>query len=260
MRISIFNKNNTSNYKSEYLKIIKVLSSKCITINNNSYNYFNFINKYLFNTWNYRGTYLDLYEYLDGVGITINSKKVNLDDLLNLIEFIMNMQLLIESSKYYSKNIIYSVKCRSILFHNIPLLLEQYNYEAYNIDDKVYIYKRDLLYTDLLETLPDSLSELILMYSSINNIGIKQKRLILEKIYNYLDKDSEVYKKLNSPVYNTIKLVINKMGVIGNIDKKYRDLSNYKLKKYYDYCFELVIYLIKTKDIIKYRDEIKNIV
>lgn len=258
MRITIFNKNNTSSYKKEYLKIIKILSSKCITLNNNSYSYFNFVNKYLFNTWNYRGTYLDLYEYLESIEVTFNNKKITIDNLLNLIEFLMNMQLLIESSKYYSKNIMYSVKCNSILFHNIPLLLEQYNYEAYSIDDKVYIYKKDLLYSDLLETLPDNISELILMYSSINNTGIKQKRLLLEKIYLYLDKNSDKYKKLDSPIYNTIKLVITKMGVIGNIDKKYQDISNYKLKKYYDYCFDLIIYLIKTEDILKYKEEIKN--
>lgn len=258
MRISIFSKSNTSDYKKEYLKIIKVLSSKCITLNNNSYNYFNFINKYLFNSWNYRGTYLDLYEYLESIDVIFNNKKIVLDNLLNLIEFLMNMQLMIESSKYYNKNISYSIKCRSILFHNIPLILEKYNYEAYNIDDKVYIYKKDLMYDDLLEELPDDVSELILMYSSINNIGIKQKRLLLEKIYLYLDKYNDKYKKLNSPIYNTIKLVITKMGVIGNIDKKYTDITNYKLKKYYDYCFDLIIYLMKTENILKYKEEIKN--
>ena len=49
------------------------------------------------------------------------------------------------------------------------------------------------------------------------------------------------------------------MGVRGNIDKKYQHLSSYKLKKYYDYCYECILYLLKTENINKYREEIKQI-
>ena len=259
MRISIFNKSNINSYKNEYLKIIKVLNSKCISINKKNYSYFEYINNFLFNSWPYRGTYLDVYDYLESIGVSLTNKKITLDNLLNLIEFLINMQLLIESSKYYSKNTTYSIRCNSILFHNLPLLLEIYNYQAYNIDNKIYVYKKDIEYEDLLETLPDNINELILTYNSINNNGIKMKRLILEKIYYYLEKHEE-YKKLNTTIYNTIKLVITKMGVIGEIDKKYQNLSNYKLKKYYNYSFDLIIYLMKTKSINKYREEIRSIV
>ena len=43
-----------------------------------------------------------------------------------------------------------------------------------------------------------------------------------------------------------------------DIDKKYSDLSNYKLRKYYDNCFCMMSYLIRTENIIKARDEIRN--
>ena len=49
------------------------------------------------------------------------------------------------------------------------------------------------------------------------------------------------------------------MGVSGEIDKKYQNLTNYKLRKYYDNCYQMIIYLIKTEDILKIKDEIKNI-
>lgn len=258
MRISILNKNNSDNYKNEYKKMMKILTSKCITFEKKKYAYFDYMNTYLFNTWPYRGTYLDIYEYLRHIGISENNKKITLDNLLNLIEFLLNMQLLLESSKYYSERTTYSVKCSSIIFHNIPVLLEEYSYQAYDIDDKVYIYQQDIEYEDILETLPDNIKELILTYKSINSNGIKTKRLILEKIYYYLEKHQEKYKKYNPTIYNTIKIVITKMGIIGNMDKKYQELSNYKLKKYYDYCFELIMYLIKTENILKYRDEIRN--
>lgn len=258
MRISIWNRTNTTNYKKEYQKIIKILSSKCITLNKKTYSYFDFINHYLFNSWTYRGTYLDLYEYLDSIGIYLNHKKITQDNLLNLMEFLLNMQQLIESSKYYSKNIIYSTKCSSILFHNIPVLLEEYNYQAYGIDDKVYILPKDINYEDILETLPDNINELILNYRRINNNGIKMKRMILEKLYLYLEEREEEYRKYNSSIYNTIKLVITKMGIIGPIDKRYQNISSYKLKKYYDYSLELILYLLQTKNILKYKDEIRN--
>ncbi len=258
MRLTIFHKNNVLNHKNEYKKIIKILSTKCITLNKKNYSYFDFINHYLFNSWTYRGTYLDLYEYLDSIEVYFDHKKITIDNLLNLIEFLLNMQQLIESSKYYSKNITYSTKCSSILFHNIPVLLEEYGYEAYGIDDRVYLYKKEIEYEDILETLPDSLNELILSYRSMNNNGIKIKKMILEKIYYLLEQKEDSYKGINPSIYNTIKLVITKMGIIGNIDKKYQGLSNYKLKKYYDYSFELILYLMKTKNIIKYKEEIRN--
>ena len=76
MRISIFNLNNKTSYKEEYLKILKILNSKCISFKNKKYTYFEFTNEYLFNNWKYRETFLDIYEYLEFIGIKINTKKI----------------------------------------------------------------------------------------------------------------------------------------------------------------------------------------
>ena len=258
MRISIFNLNNNDTYKDEYIKIIKVLNSKCITMQRKTYSYFEYINTYLFNNWKYRNTYIDCYEYLKFIGVNVNSKKISLDGFINLIEFILNIQILIESNKYYNDNTTYSVPAKSIIFHNIPLILDKLNYQAYDLDDKVMIFKRDIDYEDLFNIVPDDINELILSYSNINNNGIKTKRIILNKLYNYLLVDYEKYKSYNSSIFSSIKLVINKMGVIGDIDKKYQNLSNYKLRKYYDYCFNMITYLLRTETINKYKEELKN--
>lgn len=258
MRISIFNLNNNDTYKDEYIKIIKVLNSKCITMQRKTYSYFEYINTYLFNNWKYRNTYIDCYEYLKFIGVNVNSKKISLDGFINLIEFILNIQILIESNKYYNDNTTYSVPAKSIIFHNIPLILDKLNYQAYDLDDKVMILKKDIDYEDLFNIVPDDINELILSYSNINNNGIKTKRIILNKLYNYLLVDYEKYKSYNSSIFSSIKLVINKMGVIGDIDKKYQNLSNYKLRKYYDYCFNMITYLLRTETINKYKEELKN--
>lgn len=258
MRMSIFNLNNNDTYKDEYIKIIKVLNSKCITIQKKTYSYFDYINTYLFNNWKYRNTYIDCYEYLKFIGVNVNSKKISLDAFINLIEFILNIQILIESNKYYNDNTIYNVPAKSIIFHNIPLILDKLNYQAYDLDDKVMIFKKDIDYEDLFSIVPDDINELILSYSSINNNGIKTKRIILNKLYNYLVSDIEKYKSYNSSVFSSIKLVINKMGVVGDIDKKYQKLSTYKLRKYYDYCFNMITYLLRTETINKYKEELKS--
>ena len=258
MRISIFNLNNNDTYKDEYIKIIKVLNSKCITIQKKTYSYFDYINTYLFNNWKYRNTYIDCYEYLKFIGVNVNSKKISLDAFINLIEFILNIQILIESNKYYNDNTIYNVPAKSIIFHNIPLILDKLNYQAYDLDDKVMIFKKDIDYEDLFSIVPDDINELILSYSNINNNGIKTKRIILNKLYNYLLSDIEKYKSYNSSIFSSIKLVINKMGVVGDIDKKYQNLSNYKLRKYYDYCFNMMTYLLRTETINKYKEELKS--
>lgn len=258
MRMSIFNLNNNDTYKDEYIKIIKVLNSKCITIQKKTYSYFDYINTYLFNNWKYRNTYIDCYEYLKFIGVNVNSKKISLDAFINLIEFILNIQILIESNKYYNDNTIYNVPAKSIIFHNIPLILDKLNYQAYDLDDKVMIFKKDIDYEDLFSIVPDDINELILSYSNINNNGIKTKRIILNKLYNYLLTDVEKYKSYNSSIFSSIKLVINKMGVVGDIDKKYQNLSNYKLRKYYDYCFNMITYLLRTETINKYKEELKS--
>lgn len=259
MRKSIFNLDYKGSYKDEYTKINKVLSSKCITFQKKNLTYFEFINTYLFQNWKYRSTYIDLYDYLNFIGININSKKVTEESFINYLEFLLNMQLLLESMKYYNDNTIFSVTCKSILFHNIPIILEQYDYQAYDIDDRVFIFKKDIQYEDLYEIVPDDIYDLILSYCSINNTGIKTKRLILNKLYNYIMKDVDKYKSYNSTILTSIKIIITKMGIIGEIDNKYKHLTTYKLRKYYDNCFQMINYLIKTETIYKYKDEIKNL-
>ena len=85
------------------------------------------------------------------------------------------------------------------------------------------------------------------------------KRIVLNKIYNYLCLDIDKYKSFNASIFNSIKLIITKMGVSSEIDKKYISLSNYKLRKYYDYCFRLMCYLINSEYVYKIRDEIRNL-
>ena len=259
MRISIFNLSNKTSYKEEYIKINKVLNSKCINFKNKKYTYFEFTNEYLFNNWKYRETFLDLSEYLEFIGVKKKKKKISEDSFINFIEFLLNNQLLLESIKYYNDNVVFSTKASSILFHNIPIILDKLNYQAYDIDDRVIIYKKDIIYTDLLDTLSDDILELILSYNNVKNNGIKTKRLIINKLYDYLLKDINKYKTINTSIFNTIKTIITKMGVVGDIDKKYSNLTNYKLRKYYDYSFKMICYLINSEYVYKIRDEIKNI-
>ncbi|MBR4693234.1 MAG: DUF2551 domain-containing protein [Bacilli bacterium] len=252
MRIPIFLKENKNTYKDEYLQIIKVLSSKCLIYEKNSYSYFEFINSYLFHNWEYRGTYLDVYSYLESIGINLNNKKIHEENFLSFLEFILNINLLLESKKY--KSITFSDKASSILFHNIPIIIDNLGYSIYDIDDKIYILNKDIEYDNLMELVPNDLYPLIMSYNLPSNKGIKMKRIILNKIYNIIN---DKYKVYNPSVYSSIKTIITKMGIIGDIDKKYKSLSTYKLKKYYDYCLEMIIYLVKSKAIYEFRDEVK---
>jgi len=256
MRISIFNLNNKNTYKDEYYKIIKILNSKCILYDKETYTYFDFVDSHLFHHWKYRKTFLDCSSYMEFIGVS-NNKKLTEDAFLNFLEFILNIQLLLESIKKY-KSIIFTDKANSILFHNIPLIIESMGYQQINIDDKIYLLKQDLIYDDLLDLVPNDLYELITSYNLIENSGIKMKRIILNKIYNIMLNDIDKYKAYNNSIFISIKTVVTKMGIIGDIDKKYINLTNYKLRKYYDYCHELMTYLIKTEYIIKYKNEIKD--
>ena len=259
LRKTIFNLDNKVIIKDEYLKIIKVLTSKCVLYKKRNYSYFDFINSFIFNNWEYRSTYIDVYDYLEYIGVNIKNKKINTDSFLNLLEFILNIELFIEDNKYYSDNVTISTQCRSIVQHNIYLILDRLDYDAFRIDDRIIIIRKNLDFNNLIDLLPNNIYELLLSYSDINNTGIKIKRIILYKIYDYLLKDYEKYKNYNSTVLTSIKFIVYKLGVIGDIDKKYRDISVYKIKKYYDYCFNMMVFLIRSEIILKYRDEIRNI-
>lgn len=256
MRIPIFQLDSKNNYREEYSKIMKVLSSKCVTYENQVYTYFDFVNQFLFHHWKYRGTYLDFYSYLEFVGVSFRHYKITEEAFLNFLEVLLNLQLLMESIKKY-KSVCFSVDCQSVLFHNIPLIIEKMGYQAYDLDDKVYLFPRNIDYEDLLDLVSDEIYPLLLSYNTIDNNGIKMKRIILHKIYLYLVEHIDQYKSYSSSLFHTIKIVVTKMGVIGEVDKKYQHLSRYMLRKYYDYCFQMMCYLMKTERIYQYRDEIK---
>ena len=258
MRMSIFHLNSNKTYKDEYSDMIKVFNSRCVVFQNKEYTYFDFINQHVFHNWKFRGTYLDCYEYLESIGISLKNKKISKDSFLNFLEFLLNIQLLVTGLKYYADHVQFSIKCKSILTHNIPLLLDSYGYQAYSLDDRILILEKDIDYDDFVGILPDDIYELLLSYKNVNNNGIKMKRMILYKIYQFLIQDIDRYKSYNTSVFNSMKLIVLKMGVCGNIDKKYMSLSNYKLRKYYDYCFQMMVYLIRTENILKYREELKK--
>ena len=91
MRISIFHIENGLNYKEEYNKMIKILTGKCITFDKKEYNYFEYVNKYLFHNWKFRETYLDCYEYLNHIGVNIKSRKISKENFINFLEFLCNI-------------------------------------------------------------------------------------------------------------------------------------------------------------------------
>ncbi len=259
MRTPIFNLNNKTSYKDEYNKIINVLNSKCVNYNKMDYTYFDYVNTYLFNNWKYRDTFLDCYSYLEFIGVNLNSKKRTQTSFINFLEFILNMEYLMESIKTYYEKTKLSTLCQSIIFHNIPLILESFSLEPFYLDDKIVISSKNINYEDLRELVPNDIYELLLSYTSVNNNGINMKRIILNKIYEFICLDYDKYKSYNPSVFNTIKFVINKMGVIGKIDNKYKNLSNITLKKYYDDTFYMLTYLIETDNVINKRDNIRNI-
>lgn len=259
MRKTIFNLDNKINIKDEYIKIIKVLSNKCVLYKKRSYSYFDFVNTFIFNNWEYRATFIDLYDYLKHLGVNIKSKKISNNSFLNLLEFLLNIEYFIENNNYYSDNVTINTQCRSIVQHNIYLILESLDYESYRLDDKIIICKKNLDFNNLEEILPDDIYELLLSYNNINNNGIKTKRIILNKIYQYINNNYDKYKNYNSTVLTSVKFIVNKLGIDGEIDKKYKDLSLYKLKKYYDYSFTMMVYLIRSEIVLKYRDKVRDL-
>lgn len=264
MRKSIFDIENRLNIDGEFRNFLQCLFEKnSIYFNDEFMDFFEFLDDYIFNLWHYRDTYINLREYLNHIGISremlLHGYNVSEKAFLNFLELLLNLNCIIEE-KFDFSSICYSIRVKSIIEHNIPLLLEKMNYVSYQEGDKVLIRKRDADVDSILDLVPDNIQILLLEYNDIRNNNIESKRTILKKMDLYIEERKAMYKSLGAVTYDTIQVIVNKMGINHpRTEKTYIDIKNDELIKWYDKCFKLMIHLIRTEDVNNTNQERKKI-
>jgi hypothetical protein len=141
---------------------------------------------------------------------------------------------------------------------NLPLIIEKMNYKVVEDGDKLKIIKRDSNVDSVLDIVPNDLVSLLLDYNDIRNNSIQSKKRILKDLDLYIEKDKRIYQSLDKDTYNSIQVIVNKMGVNHPIKESPYDMfDKNELAEWYDKCFKLIIHLIRKKEINKINDERK---
>lgn len=267
MRMSIFEIENRLNINKEFIKFSNCLfEASTISYNYNLMTLHRFLNTYVFNLWEHRDTFIDFDSYLEHIGIDYNALKcytpITEESFLNFLELMLNLMTIVKKN-FENKNVAFkflSAKVESVVKHNIPLILEKMNYVSYQDGDKFLIRKRDADVDSILELVPEDIQTLLLSYNDIRNNSIESKKTILKKIDLFIEKRKGDYKSFNAPTYDTIQIIVNKMGINHPLKEKgYVDMTNDELIIWYDKCFKLMIHLIRTEEVNKINDERKQI-
>ena len=267
---SIFEIENRLDITKEFSKFIEVFheDTNAVLVREDYYTstyttFINAIENIVFLKWKYRDTFLDVDEYLEHIGIKGNSidyLKLYIDEetFLRYIEFIFNMIVLLDNEKSVT---IQPLTMAAI--ENIPIILEKMNYKIEKVDEEKYIItKRNADVDSVLTKVPENIASLLLEYNDFriqNDIGAKKK--ILKDIDLYIEKHKEIKEQTDSELYNSIGMVVNKMGVNHPIkEEPFKSFKETELMEWYDKCFLMMILAIRTVEVNKIKNERKELI
>lgn len=267
---SIFEIENRLDITKEFSKFIEVFhedtNAVLVREDYHTSTYMTFIDAIentVFLKWKYRDTFLDIDEYLEHIGVrkeAIDYLEYNIDKetFLRYIEFIFNMIALIDNEKSIT---IQPLTMAAI--ENIPIILEKMNYKIEKVDEEKYIItKRNADVDSVLTKVPQNISRLLLEYNDFriqNNIEAKRK--ILKDIDLYIEKHKEIKGQTDNELYNSIGMVVNKMGVNHPIrEEPFKSFKEIELMEWYDKCFFMMLHAIRTVDINKIKNERKELI
>ena len=220
------------------------------------------IDKMIFLKWKYRDTFIDVDEYLEHIGVDYErtliygAAPIDKINFLYFLEFLANMWVLIkkEDSIELSQRAIAVMK-------NIHKILEKMNYKLKELEDKVVIVKRDSDVDSVLTLVPVDIANILLEYNDfrIQN-DIEAKKKILKDIDLYIEKHKEIKEQTDSELYNSIGMVVNKMGVNHPIkEEPFKSFKEKQLIEWYDKCFLMMIHAIRTVEVNKTKQERKEL-
>ena len=262
MRKSIFDLEIRIDIKREFANIKEILMEEsAIFYNRNFHSLYEVINNDIFPIWKYKGIFVDFDDFCDRLGIDWDYNRCSEENFLLMVELLINLWKYIElnmdseSKKYNSKRVVGYMRI------NLPLIIEKMNYQIKEERDKLRLIKRDSDVDSVLETVPQSCAVLLLDYNDIRNNKIQSKKSILKELDLFIEKNKKTYQSIDKNTYNSIQLIVNKMGINHPIEEEpYKSFDDEKLIEWYDKCFKLMLHLIRTKEINEINKERKSFI
>lgn len=262
MRKSIFDLEIRIDIKREFANIKEILMEEnAIFYNRNFYSLYEVINNDIFPIWKYKGIFVDFDDFCDRLGIDWDYNRCSEENFLLMVELLINLWKYIElnmdseSKKYNSKRVVGYMRI------NLPLIIEKMNYQIKEERDKLRLIKRDSDVDSVLEIVPQSCAVLLLDYNDIRNNKMQSKKSILKELDLFIEKNKKTYQSIDKNTYNSIQLIVNKMGINHPIEEEpYKSFDDEKLIEWYDKCFKLMLHLIRTKEINEINKERKSFI
>lgn len=221
------------------------------------------IDKMIFLKWKYRDTFIDVDEYLEYIGIDYErtliygADPIDKTNFLYFLEFLANMWVLIKKED----SIELSQRAIAVM-ENIPKILEKMNYKIEKVNEEKYIItKRNADVDSALTKVPENIASLLLEYNDFRiQSDIEAKKKILKDIDLYIEKHKEIKEQTDSELYNSIGMVVNKMGVNHPIkEEPFKSFREKRLIEWYDKCFLMMIHAIRTVEVNKIKKERKEL-
>jgi hypothetical protein len=247
-------------YEFENLKNL-LFERNAILYQSSYYNLYEIINDEILPVWKYKGVIIDFDDFCNRLDIDWAYNSCSEEKFLYLIELLINLwkiieyKIILENEEFCSKKILGYMRC------SLPLIVEKLNYQIIDENDKLRIVKRDSDADSIIENVPNSCASLLLDYNDIRNNSINSKKTILKELDMYIEKNKKMYQSLENDTYNSIQVIVNKMGVNHPIkEEPYASFDDEKIVDWYDKCFKLIIHLIRKKVVKEINDERKSFV
>lgn len=268
---SIFTIERRKDFPAAFAKFFEDLQTEVTTSSGNKYKMFLFLDRCI-RYWPHRCGAVSIDDYLKGIGMDMTKPK-NDQDLLLIFELLINLLYWaphqdtndledMELAFSFRKNEIQNETDR--LLSNASYILEQCCNMAIRVEDddifpRYCITKRSAEVDATVLVAPD-LSETLLTYLDIRNEDdLEFKKSALTKIYKYMEPRRSEYKKLScSAISEEFFADMNSFGIRHNT-KSQVSLRGKRMKSICDKLFLMALYVLRTKDVNQYRDEMKSL-
>ena len=271
---SIFNLENRTDLKTEVFRIGKITAQKEFSILGDSEKIFTFweLVDSCFELWPYRYTATNSSEYFKLKGISKNLQKMSNEEYFYYLQFIFDFINWFDGCENFSiiqkkfENELHTLLLDNslkllIILQNIRTIAELCNYNIKKVGEHCTFIKRDADVDSILPALEneENIRFVLLEYNDfrIEN-DIKQKRIILKQIGDYLEPRRKFYNSYNKTLTDRIFNLLNKMK-IRHFDADQKEFSDQEYLDWYDKLYKMMIHLIRTPTIVEIQNEVKKL-
>lgn len=227
---------------------------------NNCYSLFDFMRIYGFKYWSGRGRCVDLADYFDVIGYdnVLAKAHENFDSLSLFMELIYSFWLFVKHELTYP-TIVYGITGLQefdMIKYNLDSMLADYGLKA-AVDKrtKMCIVEEEHPVVDTIaEIVPEDITlDVIKYYHRTSKGDLKEKRIILQKLANYLEPKRAYYSTIDKALTEDIFFVVNAYNIRHNnsnqddshYTKDIEKFSDSDFEDIYDCVFELILLLIQ---------------